>query len=162
MSCPIEAVDPCRRIPRSSARRSPTAGNRGQGSKWLRRTTRRRIYARDRWRCVWCQREVAQLGMRGIKGVSVDGVVFTDGLQLAQATIDHVVPRARGGSNRPSNLITCCMRCNAKRNHRNVPKFAKALCDEVGVTHDGFFLSPSKIVRRVRATKRRKLPELSQ
>jgi hypothetical protein len=95
-----------------------------------------------------------------MKGVSVDGVVFTDGLQLAQATVDHVVPRARGGSNRPSNLITCCMKCNAKRNHRNVPKFAKALCDETGVTDDGFFLSPSKIVRRVRASQRRKLPEI--
>lgn len=154
----VTAATSIHRPTRSSTRRSPTAGNRGQGSNWLRRATRRRIYTRDRWRCVWCLCEIAQIGMHGVKGVSVNGIVFTDGLQLRQASVDHVVSRSRGGSNRPSNLIACCMRCNAKRGHRSVPKFAKALCDEAGL-RNGFYLSPSKIVRRVRAAQRRKLPD---
>jgi hypothetical protein len=32
-----------------------------------------------------------------------------------QATLDHVLPRSRGGSNHESNLITCCAECNEKR-----------------------------------------------
>lgn len=27
-------------------------------------------------------------------------------------TIDHIVPRSRGGSNRTENLVTCCWTCN--------------------------------------------------
>jgi len=141
--------------PRGSARRSPTAGNRGQGGKWLHPTTRLRIYERDRWRCVWCRREVAQLGMRGAKGVSVEGVVFTEGLQLRQASVDHVVPRARGGANKHTNLITCCARCNAKRGERSVPAFARWLAHEYpAFDHPG----EKHIVRRVHATRRRRLP----
>ena len=30
-------------------------------------------------------------------------------------TIDHVVPKARGGSNDPRNLVTCCLDCNASK-----------------------------------------------
>jgi hypothetical protein len=87
----------------------------------------------------------------GFKGVSVEGVVFTDGMQLQQASIDHVVPRARGGSNEHTNLITCCARCNAKRNHRGVSEFAVELC-KYG-SYDAAYL-----VRRVRNAQRRKLP----
>ena len=143
---------------RGSARRSPTAGNRGQGGKWLHPTTRLRIYERDRWRCVWCRCEVAQLGMRGAKGVSVEGVVFTEGLQLQQASIDHVVPRACGGTNEHTNLITCCAYHNAMRGNRSVPAFAAVLCDEICTTNAAYFDGVKKIVRRVHATRRRKLP----
>lgn len=139
--------------PRGSARRSPTAGNRGQGGKWLHPTTRRRIYERDRWRCVWCRREVAQIGMHGVEGVSVEGVVFTDGMQLLQASVDHVVPRARGGSNSSSNLITCCSRCNAKRGNRSVRGFSSILCLSAVLLENA-----EQIVRRVRNAQRRKLP----
>lgn len=30
----------------------------------------------------------------------------------ADATIDHVIPQARGGQNAPANLILACTRCN--------------------------------------------------
>jgi hypothetical protein len=100
--------------------------------------------------------------MRGVEGVSVDGVVFTDGMQLRQASIDHVVPRSRGGSNRPSNLITCCMQCNMARGERSVPAFAIVLCgvkDSALVRGLLKHLEPvQRIVRRVRAAQKRKLP----
>lgn len=141
-------------VRRSSARRSPTAGNRGQGSKWLRRTTRRRIYARDGWQCVWCTVKVEQ------PTLPEDGILVSGSI-VRQASIDHVVPRSRGGSNRTSNLITSCADCNAKRNDRSVPAFAAAILKEDKLL--GAYPELVKhIVFRVRSSQRRKLPELSR
>jgi 5-methylcytosine-specific restriction endonuclease McrA len=32
-----------------------------------------------------------------------------------QATEDHVIPRGRGGSNEESNVVSACLKCNARR-----------------------------------------------
>lgn len=42
-----------------------------------------------------------------------DGKVYC----LYPATVDHVVPRALGGSNDLSNLVPACRNCNTRRNH---------------------------------------------
>lgn len=84
---------------RSADRRSPVAGNAGQGMKWIRHTTRRRIYWRDGMCCVYCG----------------------SGYNLS---LDHVVPRAKGGSNRPSNLLTACLACNERRGETPLLIFA--------------------------------------
>jgi hypothetical protein len=63
---------------------------------WDRRTwleTSRRIFRRDKWTCVYC----------------------SSGDDL---TVDHVVPRSRGGSNDDSNLATACRACNSRKNAR--------------------------------------------
>lgn len=39
--------------------------------------------------------------------------------------IDHIVPRARGGSDRVSNLTLACRRCNEKKGARPVEEFLK-------------------------------------
>ena len=52
--------------------------------------TRFRILQRDRFRCRDC------------------GATSQD----ARLTIDHVVPRAEGGTNDPRNLVTACIECN--------------------------------------------------
>jgi 5-methylcytosine-specific restriction endonuclease McrA len=132
---------------RSPTRRSPTAGNREQGSKWLWPPTRRRIYERDNWRCVWCTRAVGRLSANEHRS-----------LTFAQASIDHVVSRSRGGSNEPSNLITCCKRCNEKRGDRSVSEFAAFLCDPGGALYVTFPESPGRVMRRVRNAQRRRLP----
>ena len=141
---------PARPVVRGSDRRSPTAGNRGQGSKWLKPSTRRRIYERDEHKCVWCSIPIASIA---------NPAHLPAGTR--QATVDHIVPRARGGSNRPSNLITCCAGCNAKRGHRSVPVFATALCTKLGVLGDDYPEHVERIVCRVRAHARRKLPARS-
>mmetsp|Transcript_17837 Transcript_17837/g.35963 ORF Transcript_17837/g.35963 Transcript_17837/m.35963 type:complete len:93 (-) Transcript_17837:565-843(-) len=33
------------------------------------------------------------------------------------ATVDHVVPLARGGTDHPSNLVVSCKPCNVKKGH---------------------------------------------
>lgn len=38
-------------------------------------------------------------------------------------TIDHVLPKSRGGKNTWENLVTCCKKCNTKKDNRT-PKEA--------------------------------------
>lgn len=38
---------------------------------------------------------------------------------LHQATIDHVIPRCRGGSDREDNVVNSCRQCNLRRNHED-------------------------------------------
>jgi 5-methylcytosine-specific restriction endonuclease McrA len=37
-------------------------------------------------------------------------------------TIDHVIPRSRGGENTWSNLVTCCKKCNQKKGCQNTKR----------------------------------------
>jgi len=55
--------------------------------------TRNRIYKRDGNQCVYC----------GSK---------------KQLTIDHLIPKSRGGKNEWTNLVTCCFKCNVKKADR--------------------------------------------
>lgn len=60
---------------------------------------RQRIYRRDSHQCVYC----------GSK---------------RDLTLDHVIPKSRGGSNGWENLVTSCARCNTKKADRT-PEEAK-------------------------------------
>ncbi len=110
--------------------RGRNAGNKGQGSKWISRKTRHRIYARDGWRCVWCGVSVEPLGPDEDR----------TNAHTVQPTLDHVIPRSQGGSNIPSNLVTCCMGCNRNRCDRSVDLWALAVVwgePAAGDTHTG-------------------------
>jgi len=72
----------------------------GRSSSWIRRSTRLAVYARDGFDCVYC-RSVFPLAYNGL------------GL-----TLDHIVSRSRGGTHEPTNLVTACLSCNSKRQHR--------------------------------------------
>lgn len=56
-------------------------------------------------------------------GVSVNRhrIFRRDGYQCAycgstkELTIDHIVPRSKGGRNTWTNLVSCCFRCNLKK-----------------------------------------------
>ena len=58
-----------------------------------RKITRRALFARDSYRCQYC-------------GAS------------AKLTIDHVVPRSRGGGSDWGNVVTSCAPCNARKGDR--------------------------------------------
>ncbi len=66
-----------------------------------RKISRRALFARDGWRCVYC-------GEGG------------------RLTLDHVVPRSRGGSSAWENVVTSCAPCNLRKGNR--------LLDEVAMT----------------------------
>jgi 5-methylcytosine-specific restriction endonuclease McrA len=55
------------------------------------RLSRRAIFRRDGYRCQYCGRETAHL------------------------TLDHVVPRSRGGAHAWTNLVSACAMCNRRK-----------------------------------------------
>jgi 5-methylcytosine-specific restriction endonuclease McrA len=59
-----------------------------------RKITRRAIFARDGWACQYCGNERGTL------------------------TIDHVIPRSKGGSSSWDNIVTCCAPCNRRKGDR--------------------------------------------
>ena len=67
--------------------------------------SRRSVFARDRHQCQYCTR-----------------VFSTD-----QLTIDHVVPRAQGGRDTWDNLVTACVRCNARKGGRTPTQASMSL-----------------------------------
>jgi 5-methylcytosine-specific restriction endonuclease McrA len=66
----------------------------GQGSKWIRQSTRCAIYHRDDFSCAYC------------------GTHEDDGAYL---TLDHILACENGGDNKPSNLVTSCRSCNSAK-----------------------------------------------
>jgi 5-methylcytosine-specific restriction endonuclease McrA len=59
-----------------------------------RKISRRALFARDGWECVYC----------GASGVRL--------------TLDHVVPRSRGGDSVWENVVTSCAPCNLRKGNR--------------------------------------------
>jgi 5-methylcytosine-specific restriction endonuclease McrA len=59
-----------------------------------RKITRRAIFARDGWVCQYC------------------------GSERGTLTIDHVIPRSKGGSSSWDNIVTCCAPCNRRKGDR--------------------------------------------
>ena len=116
--------------------RGRNAGNKGQGSKWISKTRRRKIYERDGWRCVWCLVRVCDV---------------SDCMLCAGATLDHIVPRSEGGSHATNNLITCCMGCNRLRG--STPWFDFALVLARGGL-GSFELSRAAMIRELRRAAR--------
>lgn len=50
---------------------------------------------------------------------------FYCGRTFKELTIDHVVPRVKGGSNRLSNLVLACAKCNQVKGTRSIEEFLK-------------------------------------
>lgn len=63
------------------------------------KVNRTRIYKRDNHECAYC----------GSK---------------KQLTLDHIIPKSRGGGNDWNNLVTCCFKCNLKKGNKT-PEEAK-------------------------------------
>jgi 5-methylcytosine-specific restriction endonuclease McrA len=58
------------------------------------RVSRKSVFARDQYSCQYCGRRNTAL------------------------TIDHVIPRERGGGTDWTNLVCCCTKCNNKKGNR--------------------------------------------
>ena len=54
------------------------------------------------------------------------------GFQALWCTLDHVLPRSRGGTNDPANLVTACYMCHFGRAHFTLEEvgFADPRCRE--------------------------------
>ena len=60
-----------------------------------RKISRRALFARDGWRCQYCGSE-------------------------GKLTLDHVVPRSRGGESNWENVVTSCAPCNLRKGNRTL------------------------------------------
>lgn len=60
------------------------------------RFSRENVYTRDRGKCQYCFKHVAR----------------------AEATYDHVTPRAAGGKTRWNNIVIACVPCNSAKGNR--------------------------------------------
>jgi len=58
--------------------------------------SRKNIFRRDDYNCQYCN-------------VKLDS---------QSATVDHVLPRCRGGKHEWNNVVTCCLRCNRKKGNK--------------------------------------------
>jgi 5-methylcytosine-specific restriction endonuclease McrA len=61
-----------------------------------RKISRRALFARDGWRCVYC------------------------GTASGRLTLDHVMPRSRGGESVWENVVTSCAPCNLRKGNRTL------------------------------------------
>ena len=102
----------------------------GQGSKWIRATTRSRIYSRDYYTCVYCGRSVTDPTVR--------------------LSLDHVVPCELGGTNQVGNLVTACISCNSAKRDLPLADFLAHLADRG--------MDPDEVRKAVKNARRRKLP----
>ena len=59
-----------------------------------RKITRRAVFARDLWTCQYC------------------------GTKRGTLTVDHVIPRSRGGGSSWDNIVACCPPCNRRKGDR--------------------------------------------
>ena len=66
------------------------------------RFNRRNLFARDGYRCQYCGRS----------------------FPAGQLSLDHVLPRSRGGKTTWENVVCCCLSCNVKKGGRT-PKEAR-------------------------------------
>ena len=60
------------------------------------RPTKKGLWARDNGTCQYCEKQV----------------------NISVATIDHVIPKSRGGDHTWENLVIACSKCNGKKGNR--------------------------------------------
>lgn len=66
-----------------------------------RRDQKLAVWQRDGFQCVYCRKVV--------------DIPSPDISQSIWATVDHVIPRSKGGSNDKKNLVTACFPCNLRK-----------------------------------------------
>ncbi len=63
---------------------------------WQSSPTRRAVFIRDNFTCAYCGKTVKD----------------------SEATVDHLIPKSRGGKWEWENLVTCCSQCNQKKGNK--------------------------------------------
>lgn len=88
-----------------------TAARKWYGKRWIRDEKRLALYLRDGLRCVYC-------------GATLEGG--------ACLSLDHLLPRSKGGSNDATNLVTACKMCNSIRGDRPLAQWLRLVADLTG------------------------------
>lgn len=105
----VRAAGPSRHVATPDAGTQPKKpGKNSKGSKGGSSTRRRvlALYARDGRNCYWCGRALIRRD---------DFVPAVGRLPDDYPTLEHLVPRSMGGSDRLENLVLACPPCNVER-----------------------------------------------
>jgi CRISPR/Cas system Type II protein with McrA/HNH and RuvC-like nuclease domain len=82
---------------------------------------RLRVFLQKGMKCEYCDR----YGVYLIECVSSRGSkhtdIYTEEFELM--TVDHYIPRGRGGTNTLNNLVPCCNDCNQRKGNRMPDEF---------------------------------------
>lgn len=73
--------------------------------------TKHGLYRREEGRCAYCGRQIS----------------------LMKSTIDHILPKSKGGDNSWTNLVLACRRCNLRKGNRMLKEAGMSLIIEPGV-----------------------------
>lgn len=120
----------------------------GKGSGWISRSLRNACYLRDRFTCYACQRDLHNAEPR-------------------EVTLDHVEPKVNGANHHPNNLLTCCLRCNSRRQHMPfrewvesamVARLSPEQAEQVQQDGAAWRKQVGKEVHRLKMQARRRLP----
>ncbi|MBI2855035.1 MAG: HNH endonuclease [Chloroflexi bacterium] len=88
-----------------------------------RRATRTEIFSRDRYTCQYCGKETRDL------------------------TLDHVVPRRRGGEHKWENVVSACAACNHRKAGRTPTEAGMRLRQQPYAPRDSDFFVPYHYLR---------------
>jgi len=83
----------------------------------LHEVRKRKIWEKTEGKCYYCGKVLVENQ--------------NDGRDHAAWTMDHVTPRAKGGSDALNNLVPCCVECNQSKNDKNLEEYRFSLIMEV-------------------------------
>ena len=104
-----------------------------RGRKRAVKFSRENVYTRDHGKCQYCSSKVTR----------------------AEATYDHVMPRAQGGKTDWNNIVICCVPCNQKKGGRT-PQQAKMTLMSIPVKPTKL---PDKYTLTIRVENGKSIPE---
>jgi len=91
-----------------------------------RKVTKFEIFNRDKFTCQYC------------------------GLHTRELTIDHVIPKRRGGKHTWGNVVSACVACNRKKAGRTPKEASMPLLNEPFIPSDSGFHIPYYFLKSVR------------
>ncbi len=83
-----------------------------------RKLTRVEVFNRDRYTCQYC------------------------GQQIKELTLDHVIPRRRGGEHAWENVVSACILCNRRKGGRTPDEAGMRLLHQPHLPHNNGFYVP--------------------
>jgi 5-methylcytosine-specific restriction endonuclease McrA len=88
-----------------------------------RKMTRIEIFSRDKFTCQYCGKEAKEL------------------------TLDHVMPRHRGGEHTWENVVSCCVPCNRRKAGKTPSEAGMKLFKQPSTPRPGIFTIPYQYLR---------------
>ena len=88
----------------------PIGGKKNDREKRYTSFSKKVVWNRDNHTCWYCKRTKRQMEEEGF-----------------MLTIDHIVPRCKGGTNTFDNTVSCCSDCNGKKDDMDIVKFCKIM-----------------------------------